>query len=53
MPDPEAELSLSPAAARRFGPSTIPPHLPCFLFAPALFCFANGFFIYFSCCCKL
>lgn len=40
-------------AAHRFGPSTIPPHLPCFLFTPALFCFANGFFIYFSCCCKL
>lgn len=40
-------------AAYRFGPSIIPPHLPCFLFTPALFCFANGFFIYFSCCCKL
>ena len=33
--------------------STVPPHLPCFLFTPALFRFANGFFIYFSCCCKL
>lgn len=56
VPDPEAKLS-SPRAgcslARRFGPSTTPPHLPCFLFAPALFCFANGFFVYFSCCCKL
>lgn len=29
------------------------PYLPCFLFTPALFCFANRFFIYFSCCCKL
>lgn len=34
-------------------PPAAPPHLPCFLFATALFCFANGFFIYFCGCRKL
>lgn len=37
----------------RFDPPTAPPHLPCFLFTPALFCFANGFFIYFGGCREL
>lgn len=37
----------------QFDPPTAPPHLPCFLFTPALFCFANGFFIYFGGCREL
>lgn len=31
----------------------LPAHLPRFLLAPALFCFADRFFIYFSGCCQL
>lgn len=43
-------VTLSPGAVHQ---GQVKPHLPSFLLAPALFCFADGFFIYFGCCREL
>lgn len=43
-------VPLSPGAAHQ---GQVRPHLASFLLTPALFCFADGFFVYFGCCREL
>lgn len=53
LPSRTSEISsvtLSPGTLHQ---GRVKPHLPSFLLAPALFCFADGFFIYFGRCREL